>query len=102
MENKNKKTAKKPEEESFETAIERLEEIAYLLEKGDAGLEESIKLFETGIKLSKRCHDLLEEAERKIEILQKGDDESIKLKKVKVKKETGETEENEDLQGSLL
>jgi len=59
------------EEKKFEKAIEELEQIVAKLEKGNLSLEESLKLFEEGIKLSRFCNNKLEEAERKIEILQK-------------------------------
>jgi exodeoxyribonuclease VII small subunit len=49
----------------------RLEEIVQELEKGDVPLEQSLKLFEEGIKLSRICNKRLEEAERKVEILLK-------------------------------
>ena len=58
----------------FEESMLRLEEIVRLLEKGDAPLEDSIKLFEEGTKLAKRCDDLLNEAEKKIVVLSKGAD----------------------------
>jgi exodeoxyribonuclease VII small subunit len=87
---------------SFEAALEKLESIARVLEDGSLGLEESIAEFEKGIKLAKYCHQKLEEAERKIELLQKGADGEVETKNVKVKEDTGEIEEDEDLQGSLL
>ncbi|MBR3555676.1 MAG: exodeoxyribonuclease VII small subunit [Oscillospiraceae bacterium] len=55
----------------FEESMLRLEEIVRLLEKGDAPLEDSIKLFEEGTKLAKRCDDLLNEAEKKVVVLSK-------------------------------
>lgn len=58
----------------FEESMLRLEEIVRLLEKGDAPLEDSIKLFEEGTKLAKRCDDLLNEAEKKVAVLSKGAD----------------------------
>ena len=70
-----KKSANKPM--AFEEALEKLEEITNSLESGELGLEESIQEFEKGIKLAKFCHDTLEKAERKIEILQKGGDGEI-------------------------
>lgn len=87
---------------TFEEAMNELETIALKLESGSLGLDESIKEFERGMALAKFCHEKLEEAERKIEILQKGDDGKIKPKKVAVKQETGEIEEDEELQGTLL
>jgi exodeoxyribonuclease VII small subunit len=56
-------------EKKFEAAMARLEEIVQELEKGDIPLEQSLKLFEEGIKLSRICNKRLEEAERKVEIL---------------------------------
>lgn len=56
-------------EEKFETAMKRLEEIVSKMEAGDLPLEESLRLFEEGIKLSRSLNKTLEEAERKVEIL---------------------------------
>ncbi len=53
----------------FEEALARLEEIVGQLEKGDLPLEESLRLFEEGVGLSKTCIKKLDEAEKKIEIL---------------------------------
>ena len=58
----------------FEESMLRLEEIVRLLEKGDAPLEDSIKLFEEGTKLAKKCDDMLNEAEKKVVVLSKGAD----------------------------
>lgn len=58
-------------EKKFETAMARLEEIVQEFEQGDLPLEQSLKLFEEGIKLSRICNTRLEEAERKVEILLK-------------------------------
>ena len=56
-------------EKKFEAVLARLEDIVKELETGDLPLEQSLKLFEEGIKLSRICHKRLEEAERKVEIL---------------------------------
>jgi exodeoxyribonuclease VII small subunit len=53
----------------FEQAMARLEAIVGELEKGDLPLDESLKIFEEGIRLSKNCLKILEEAERKVEVL---------------------------------
>ena len=53
----------------FEQAMARLEAIVNELEKGDLPLDESLKIFEEGIRLSKSCLKVLEEAERKVEVL---------------------------------
>lgn len=54
----------------FEEALNRLSEIVRILENGEASLDESIALFEEGIKLSKHCSSLLEAAEQKVRFLQ--------------------------------
>lgn len=51
---------------SFESAIERLEEITSALEQGTASLSESLKLYEEGVKLSSYCEKELKKAEQKI------------------------------------
>ncbi len=53
----------------FEQAMARLEAIVGELEKGDLPLDESLRIFEEGIRLSKNCLKVLEEAERKVEVL---------------------------------
>ena len=56
---------------TFEAALKQLEEIVQKLERGELPLEESLKLYEDGIRLSRLCHAKLEEAEGKIELLMK-------------------------------
>jgi len=58
-------------EKKFEAALARLEEIVRSLESGELGLEQSLKLFEEGVKLARVCNARLEEAERKVEVLLK-------------------------------
>jgi exodeoxyribonuclease VII small subunit len=58
-------------EKKFEDALARLEELVRELESGDLPLEQSLKMFEEGIKLSRICHKRLEDAERRVEILLK-------------------------------
>ncbi len=53
----------------FEAAIAELESIVRKLEEGDLALEQSLALYERGVQLSRFCHARLEEAERRIEIL---------------------------------
>ena len=60
---------------SFEDNMERLEKIVTELEKGDLNLDDSISKFEDGIKISKECNKILEEAEKKITILLEKDGE---------------------------
>jgi exodeoxyribonuclease VII small subunit len=56
---------------SFEASLEELERIVKELEKGDLPLEQSLTLFESGMRLSADCKRQLEEAESRIEILMK-------------------------------
>jgi exodeoxyribonuclease VII small subunit len=53
----------------FEAAIAELETIVKKLEEGELALEQSLELYERGVQLSRFCHARLEEAERRIEIL---------------------------------
>jgi exodeoxyribonuclease VII small subunit len=53
----------------FEAAIAELETIVKKLEDGDLALEKSLELYERGVQLSRFCHTRLEEAEKRIEIL---------------------------------
>ena len=62
-------------ENNFENQMEKLEKIVVELEKGDLNLDESVAKFEEGIKISKECNKTLEEAEKRIIILIKNDDE---------------------------
>ena len=56
----------------FEDALARLETIVTELERGDLPLNDSLKMFEEGIKLSKTCLKMLDDAERKVEIMVAG------------------------------
>ena len=53
----------------FEEALSRLEQIVDRLEQGDLALEESLAVFEEGVRLSGRCAGELDAAERRIEVL---------------------------------
>lgn len=64
---------------SFEKAMERLEQIVDNLESGELGLEESIKVFEEGVQLSKTCYKKLSEAQLKVKKLIKGDGDEFDL-----------------------
>lgn len=55
--------------EKFEDSINKLEEIVNKLEAGDVTLDESLSLFEQGIKLSKSCQKMLDNAEKKVSVL---------------------------------
>jgi len=60
----------------FEEALARLESIVNELERGQLPLDDSMRIFEEGMKLSKTCLKMLEDAERKVEILLKDKDGS--------------------------
>ncbi|MGA8110078.1 MAG: exodeoxyribonuclease VII small subunit [Acidobacteriaceae bacterium] len=62
----------------FEESLTKLEEIVAQLERGDLALEDSVRLFEEGTRLSAECRKQLEEAEGKVEVLAKQRDGSIK------------------------
>lgn len=64
--------------EKFEEAISKLEDIVKQLESGDAPLDQSLALFEQGIKLSKSCQKMLDDAEKKVSVLLTNDDGEIK------------------------
>lgn len=55
--------------QDFEAAIAELDTIVRKLEEGDLSLEASLQLYERGVHLSRFCHARLEEAERRIEVL---------------------------------
>lgn len=66
-------------ENKFEQAMTRLEEIVRTLETGAVDLDESLKLFEEGVKLTKSCQKLLGDAEKKVSVLMS--DENGEMKK---------------------
>lgn len=53
----------------FEQALNELEALVATMEKGDLSLEESLKAFETGVKLTRECQQTLLDAEQKVQIL---------------------------------
>ena len=65
----------KKEELKFEELIEKLEDITNKLEKEQLSLDESVKLFEEGMNISKECNSKLEDAEKRITILINKNDE---------------------------
>lgn len=87
-----------PTIKDFEAAIAELEGIVKKLEEGDLPLETSLQLYERGVHLSRFCHSQLEEAERRIEVLnergqvkpappmlEEDDDQEVKGQKSKLK-----------------
>ena len=71
--------SKQENNKDFETSLKKLEKIVYDLEIGELPLEESIKTFEEGVKLTKHCQNLLSKAEIKIQNLVESKDGSIAL-----------------------
>lgn len=63
------------EEKKFEEMIEDLEKISQELETGELTLDQSMEKFEEGMQLSKKCSEILENAEKKITILIKNGEE---------------------------
>lgn len=61
--------------QSFEESMARLEAIVAQLEKGECGLDQSLKLFEEGAKLAGTCEELLDKAEQKVNLLLANDQE---------------------------
>ena len=69
--------------QTFEASLGELEKIVRQLEDGDLSLEESLKLFEDGVHLSRDCQERLNKAERRIEILLKDESGSPTLQEIK-------------------
>lgn len=59
----------KQKQENFEQAMEELEKIVQELENGNLSLDESVKMFESGMEISKKCNEILQKTEKKITIL---------------------------------
>lgn len=69
-----KEPGREPKEIKFEAALGKLEEIVGRMEGGDLSLDESLKLFEEGVRLARHCSSRLDAAEKKIEILMRNED----------------------------
>jgi len=72
-----KEKSSSPPQPSFEESLESLEEIVQALEEGQIGLAEALSRYEQGVKLLRQCYQLLEGAERKIELLSKVDPQGV-------------------------
>lgn len=66
-------TRKSTKGADFERALDELEKLVERMEEGELGLEESLKLYERGIELSKACQKALDAAEKRIRILSEKD-----------------------------
>ena len=61
--------SKQQPEFNFEEALEELERLVSSMEEGELSLEDSMKAFEKGIKLTRECQTALQKAEQKVQIL---------------------------------
>jgi exodeoxyribonuclease VII small subunit len=84
------KRAVKPEKLGFEDAIQQLEDLIDQIESGDIGLEESLKRYEQGSALIKRCRAILDGAQEKIAELTAGPDGGLTVDDTENQGETGE------------
>ena len=73
-------TDKPVKKEKFEDYLRQVEDTVKSLEGGKLGLEESIEKYETGIKALRQCYGILEQAEKKIQLLVKEKDGSLTAK----------------------
>lgn len=69
--------AKKPENMAFEAALDELDAIVNELESGDIPLEDALKKFERGISLARNSQLKLTQAEQRVEILLRADDNAL-------------------------
>ncbi len=74
---------KKENEKSFEEAYNQLKEVVEKLENSDTDLEESLEIFEQGIRLINYCNKKLEDAEHKFQKLVKDDNNNLHLEDIK-------------------
>jgi len=71
-------------QKSFENSMKRLEEIVEQLDSGKLSLDESLKIFEEGVELSKYCSEKLNQAEKRIKTLIKQSDGGFQLELVSI------------------
>ena len=83
---------KRSSEPGFEEALERLEAIVAALEQGDQPLEESLRLFEEGIGLTRRCAAHLERARRRIDVLTRDAEGRLALEPFRLESESADDE----------
>ena len=82
-------SSEKQKNESFEEALERLDQIVQKLEQGDLSLDESLKLFQEGVELSRFCTKRLTQAEEKVMKLIKTEEGKFKTEPLDIEKEEG-------------
>jgi exodeoxyribonuclease VII small subunit len=71
--------ARKPKAVDFEKSLAELEQQVHLLESGELSLEDALKAFEAGIRLTRDCQQALTEAEQKVQLLLEKSDGSVAL-----------------------
>lgn len=71
-----KKSAHSDDKIDFESALRELEELVERMEQGDLSLEQSLKDFERGVALTRACQQALQEAEQKVQILSRKDEDA--------------------------
>ena len=67
-----------PKSIDFEKSLKQLEALVEKLEKGELSLEESLKQFELGVKLTRECQQALQAAEQKVSVLSREEDDWVK------------------------
>lgn len=82
----------------FEEALARLETIVAELERGELPLEDSMRIFEEGIKLSKVCLKMLDDAERRVEILVKDKDGRKRTRPLELEAQSETGQDNGDVE----
>ena len=68
----------------FEDCLARLEQIVSALEAGNLPLEESLKVFEEGVSLARRCAKYLDEAEKRIELLTRDESGTLRAEPLQI------------------
>lgn len=82
----------------FEEALARLEAIVSELERGELPLDDSMRIFEEGIKLSKVCLKMLDDAERRVEILVKDKDGRKRTRPFELEEKSEAGQDNGDVE----
>ena len=84
----------KEKEKKFEEHLEALEKSVSSLEGGELGLEESLQTYEEGVAALKKCHEILDRAEKKVQILLKGESGELEPQPFEVKKAVDKEKED--------
>lgn len=68
---------RKKKSQDFENSLAQLETLVEKMEQGDLSLEEALQAFEEGVKLTKECQGILDQAEQKVQVLTEQDGEVV-------------------------